>query len=84
MAQKGMRFKHLCTAMGRAEAEVIKGYLQSNGIECLFQSQVVHAVHPFTVNGLGEVKIMVKEEDFERAKRLMEERSPGSTEAGED
>ena len=65
--------------MGRAEAEVIKGYLESNGIECIFQSQVVHSVHPFTVNGLGEVKIMVAEEDFERAKHLMEEKSPGST-----
>jgi len=70
--------------MGRAEAEVIRGYLESNGIECLFQSQVVHAVHPFTVNGLGEVKIMVKEEGFERAKKLMEEISPGSTEVGKD
>ena len=80
MNQKGVRFKHLCTAMGRAEAEVIKGYLESNEIECIFQSQVVHSVHPFTVDGLGEVKIMVREEDFERAKRLLEERSPGSTE----
>ena len=80
MGQKGIRLKHLCTAMGRAEAEVIKGYLESNGVECLFQSQVVHSVHPFTVNGLGEVKIVVREEDYEKAKRLMEERSPGSTE----
>ncbi|MDH5406753.1 MAG: DUF2007 domain-containing protein [Candidatus Aminicenantes bacterium] len=79
MEQKGVKFKHLSSAMGRAEAEVIKGFLESNGIECIFQSQVVHSVHPFTVNGLGEVKIMVKEEDFERAKRLMEEKSPGST-----
>ena len=65
------KLKLLITVWGLAEAEVIKSLLDSYGIKCLFQSQVVHSVHPFSVDGLGELKIFVHEEDYEEAKKII-------------
>jgi len=59
-------------AAGEAEALVIKGLLESNGIPCLLKSNAAHSVHMFVVDGLGEVKVMVWESDAAEAKRLIE------------
>ena len=69
--------KVLRSVWGQAEAEVIKSYLESNGIPCFFKSQVVQSIHPFTLDGLGEIKIYVKEPDLDAAKALLEERDGG-------
>jgi hypothetical protein len=53
------------------EALVIKGLLESQGIHCLLRSRVVHAVHPFSMDGLGEVKILVAEIDAPEAQALL-------------
>jgi hypothetical protein len=53
------------------EALVIKGLLESQGIHCILRSRVVHAVHPFSMDGLGEVKIMVAEIDAPEARALL-------------
>lgn len=53
------------------EALVIKGLLESQGIRCLLRSRVVHAVHPFSMDGLGEVKILVAEGDELEARALI-------------
>ena len=65
--------KVLVSVWGQAEAEVIKGFLESNGIPCFFKSQVVQSIHPFTMNGLGEIKIFVKEPDLEIAGALLKD-----------
>ncbi|MFQ6083839.1 MAG: DUF2007 domain-containing protein [Candidatus Aminicenantia bacterium] len=67
--------KEVYTAWGLAEGEVIKSLLQSYGISCTFLSQVAHSIHPFSVDGLGKVKIMVTEEDYNQAKELIEKSS---------
>ncbi len=69
------KLKHISTVWGLAEAEVIKSLLQSYGVECLFKSQVVQSVHPFSVDGLGELKIFVHEEDYEKAKKIISQQS---------
>ena len=53
------------------EALVIKGLLESQGIHCILRSRVVHAVHPFSMNGLGEVRILVADMDAPDAKSLL-------------
>ena len=68
---KDIKLKQVHTAMGSAEAEVVKSLLNSHSIPSLLQSRVVQSVHPFTMNGLGEIKIMVAENDFERAKEII-------------
>ncbi len=71
--RKDDKLKQVCSVWGMAEAEVIKSLLQSYGIKCLFRSHVVQSVHPFSVDGLGELKIFVNEEDYERAKKIISE-----------
>lgn len=63
--------KEVYKVWGPAEAEIIKGFLESNGIKCVFRGQVVQSVHPFSADGLGEIKIFVREKDFSVAKKLI-------------
>ena len=58
-------------AMGELEAQVIKGLLESYGIPCLLKSNAAHSVHVFTVDGLGEVEVMVRESMVEEARKLI-------------
>jgi len=66
--------KEVIKTWGPAEAEVIRSYLGSNGIPCVFRGLVVQSVHPFSADGLGEVRIMVRASDYEVAKKLLENR----------
>jgi len=67
----GLRLIEVHRAINDEEAMVIKGLLESQGIHCILRSRVVHAVHPFSMNGLGEVKILVAEIDAPDAKSLL-------------
>ena len=67
-------FKELYKAWGSAEAEVIKSFLQSHGIPCLLKGLVVQSVHPFSMDGLGEIKIMVPEKKHKLAEKLLKSR----------
>ena len=58
-------------AVGEAEALIIKGLLDSNGIACFLKSNAAPSVHVFAVDGLGEVKVVVDESRAEEARRLI-------------
>ncbi len=58
-------------AAGEMEAQVIKGLLESQGIACFLTSVAAPSVHVFTVDGMGEVKIMVQSSRLEAAKELI-------------
>jgi len=55
------------------EAYIVKGLLESEGISCLLQANVDQRIFPFTVDGLGEVSILVLENDVERSRKIIEE-----------
>ncbi len=59
-------------AAGELEAQVIKGLLESYGIRSFLKSHAAPSVHVLTIDGLGEVKIMVQESLVEKAKKLIE------------
>ncbi|MGA2362649.1 MAG: DUF2007 domain-containing protein [Candidatus Aminicenantales bacterium] len=63
--------KELCRVWGPFEADVVKSFLESNGITCLIRGRMVPFVYPFTVDGLAEFKIFVQEKDLETARALM-------------
>jgi hypothetical protein len=67
-------FKEVYKAWGSAEAGVVKSFLESHGISCLFKGMVVQSVHPFTMDGLGEIKILVSEKDQALAEELLKSR----------
>lgn len=72
-AETDARIKEVRSVWGPAEAEVIKSFLQSHGIESILKGLVVQSVHPFSADGLGEIKIFVLEKDYELARKLLEE-----------
>ncbi len=68
------KLKEVYSVWGPAEAEIIKSFLESNGIKCLLKGLVVQSVHPFSADGLGEIKIFVAEKDYEVTKKLISNR----------
>ena len=66
-----MKMVEVYRAKGEAEAQITKGLLESNGIYCLLKSHAAPSVHVFTVDGMGEVKVMVRESMAEKARRLI-------------
>jgi hypothetical protein len=58
-------------ASGEAEAQLIKGLLESSGIPCLLKSNAALSVHAFVIDGMGEVKVMVDKSTAEEAKKLL-------------
>jgi len=66
--------KELHKVWGPVEAEIIKSYLESNGIVCILRGRVVQSVHPFSADGLGEIKILVSDEDYTRAQELLKKK----------
>jgi len=69
-----LKLKEVHKAWGPVEAEVIKSFLESNGIPCIFRGRVVQSVHPFSADGLGEIKIFVSEKDYDSAIKLLEKK----------
>ena len=61
-------------ATGEAEAQIIKSLLESFGIPSLLKSDAARSVHAFTIDGMGEIRVMVWQSMAEKAKRLIEER----------
>jgi len=74
MGKKGKKSEKLVDvyrASGELEAHVIKGLLESNGIPCMLRSDAAFSVHAFTVDGMGEVKVVVLESMAEEARRIV-------------
>lgn len=54
------------------EASIVCGLLEANGVPSVTSSPVTHSVFPFTVNELAEVRIAVRLEDADEARRIIE------------
>jgi len=59
------------TARGEAEANIIKGVLDSYGIPSLLKAQASPSVHVFAIDGMGQVAILVRAEDADDARELI-------------
>jgi len=68
-----MKMVEVYRAMGEAEAQIIKGLLETNGVPCILRSNAAPSVHVFTVDGMGEFKVMVKETMADKARSLIAE-----------
>jgi hypothetical protein len=53
------------------EAQIIKGRLESEGIPVLLSYESAGLVYGLTIDGLGEVKIMVPKHLAEEAKEIL-------------
>jgi len=53
------------------EAQMVRGLLESHGIDCALKGEAVRLTHSIAVDGLAEVRILVRPEDVQRAKRIL-------------
>lgn len=58
------------TSAGLLTAEVVKSKLESAGIPVLLQSEA-QSVLPLTVDGMGEVRVLVPKEREQEARELL-------------
>jgi YD repeat-containing protein len=54
-------------ASGMAQANIITGRLETEGIPTRLKYEAAGAIYGITINGLGEVKILVPADDLARA-----------------
>jgi len=55
----------------QAEALVVRSLLEAYGIRVVSRTHVAQSVHPFTVGGQGEVRILVPRADAVECRRLL-------------
>ncbi len=55
------------------EAEIIRGKLESAGIEVYLSQEAYGKLAAITVDGLGETKVLIPEDKLEEAKRIISE-----------
>jgi hypothetical protein len=75
-APQNLDLKEVRRVWGPVEAEVIKNFLESEGIPCFFKGLMLQTLYPFSADGLGEIRIFVPEKDYETAKKLLESCEP--------
>ena len=60
------------TASGMAQAKIITGRLETEGVQTRLKYEAAGTIYAITVNGLGEVKILVPAEDLDRAVAILD------------
>ena len=74
----------VCTVNGELDAQQIKAFLASNGIDCTLLGESLRKTHGLTLDGLGRVEIHAAEEDVAGAKELLEAAESGELSLPED
>ncbi len=64
-------YETVTTASGQLEAEMIKAFLESNGIPALLNQESAGIVFGLTVGPLGEVKVLVPVDKLEEARAIL-------------
>ena len=71
MGKSRSDFAVVCKVQGELAAQAIKAHLESEGIPVILQHESLGAVYGLTVDGLGEVKILVPRLLVEEAKQVI-------------
>jgi len=67
-------------AAGLLQAEIVKGRLEADGIPTLLKYESLGPVMGLTVDGLGQVQVLVPKDMADRARNLLEEDTPSADE----
>ena len=73
-------FVVICKTQGELAASVLKSHLESEGIPVLLQWESAGRVYGLTVNGLGQVSILVPRELADEARLIIEPQETGPAE----
>ncbi len=71
MEEDDTAWKLITTASGMTRANIIAGRLESEGIATRLGYEASGSIYAITIDGLGEVRILVPVADWERAKELL-------------
>jgi len=74
MEMDGELWEVVATASGMTQANIIIGRLQSEGIRTKLRYEAAGSIYAITIDGLGEVRILVPVADRERAKEFLTRR----------
>lgn len=58
-------------ANGQPEAQIIKGRLENEGIPAILRYESLGLVYGFTIDGLGQVKVMVPSPMAQKARNIL-------------
>ncbi|MCX7635157.1 MAG: DUF2007 domain-containing protein [Syntrophales bacterium] len=61
----------ITTVSGMTEAQIVKGRLEADGITVCLKYDIAGVIYGLTVNGLGEVQILVPEEEERQARQAL-------------
>ncbi len=64
-------WKLIATASGMTQANIITGRLESEGIATRLRYEAAGSIYAVTIDGLGEVRILVPAAEWERARELL-------------
>jgi hypothetical protein len=73
MTKRKSDFVVVRKVQGELIAQVMKSHLEHEGIPVLLQYESAGIVYGLTVDGLGQVKILVPQEFAEEAEKILEE-----------
>ena len=65
------------TAQGELEETQVRSFLAAHGIQTTTRGEALRKTHGLTLDGLGQVEILVAPEHEETARRLLEEAERG-------
>lgn len=54
-----------------AEAYIDKGVLETNGIPCAINNEIMSSIYPITITSLGSIRLLVFKRDLDEAKTLL-------------
>jgi hypothetical protein len=66
-----MEYVTVYRAWGEAEAQVVRGLLESSGIKCRLLERGPQFIYPVTVDGLAEVQVMVPQDREAEAQAIV-------------
>lgn len=69
--EREMKTVAVHTVQGYIEAEIVQSCLRSYGIESTTQGLAAQSIHPFTVDGMGKIKILVMESEAASARQII-------------
>jgi hypothetical protein len=65
------KLKKLIAVDGMMEAEILKSKLESFDIPCVLKFETAGRLLGITMDGLGEVRVMVSPEDYDKALEII-------------
>jgi len=71
-------------ASGEAEAAQVRGFLEANGVPVAIRGESLRLTHALTLDGLGRTELLVRPEDEDRARELLERVEAGELALGDE